>query len=251
MKLATITILLSICLAFSLSGQVILTVQDQPLSDGATVSADFHFYGYEDVASFQFVLQYDTSALEYAGLSFTGAIPGFDEDWFSFAGPNSALLVNEIRALYSQPTGLTLPEGELVFTMHFTSKITGSLSQHLRFWPNHTVIVPKVHYQDLSWAPLEMVFTDVLSSASAISQVSLSVFPSPGHGNKTVRIVSERPAEYLVSVFDMAGYQVFGEMCQHFGGETLLNIGAFDAGQYTVTVSDGKYFSQSPFVSVR
>lgn len=248
MKFATtiIALFLSLCV----SAQVLFTVHDQPLSDGATVSAGFHFYGCEDVASFQFALQYDTSALEYAGMDFTGAIPGFDEDWFSFAGPNSALLANEIRSLYSQPTGLTLHDGELVFTMHFTSKKTGSLSQHLRFWPNHPVLSPKVHYQDLSWAPIELVFTDVLSVQANDAPATLSVYPSQGH-DKTLKIVAEKPAEYLVSVFDMAGYQVFGKTCQHFGGETLLNIGNFDSGQYILTVSDGKSLSQSSFVSIR
>jgi len=248
MKLSAIFFLF---FSLSASGQVLFTIPDQPLSDGATVSAGFHFYGYDDVASFQFALQYDTSALEYASMDFTGAIPGFDEDWFSFAGPNSANLANEIRSLYSQPTGLTLPEGELVFTMNFVSKTTGSLSQHLRFWPNHPVLSPKAHYQDLSWAPIELVFTDVLSVQANDVPATLSVYPSQGHGDKTLKIVADKPAEYLVSVFDMAGYQVFGQRCQHFGGETLFNIGGFDSGQYVVTVSDGKSLSHTQFVTVR
>jgi len=134
-------------------------VEDVTFAAGDTVQARFQVYGFQDIGAIQFALKADTAKLQFDGLSFTGALPGYSAECFSWYGlPGYALTPGEIRTVWSDPYGATVADGSEVFSVRFIAKSPGTLHENLWLWSNHPVLKPLAYYSSLQSAPITVSF---------------------------------------------------------------------------------------------
>ena len=190
--------------ATSAHAQVTFTAPDVTYNAGQPVEAKATVSGFDAITAFQWALMFDTAALRLDSLAFPGNLPGYEQvTCFSLHSPGYTLQPGEIRSLWSDPYGETLSDGTHVFSMHFTAKQAGKLSQDIAIYPQGLYpvaysfpLVPQALYWQFIPAKRPAKF-----AANDRGESAFSVFPNPARGQVTVTL----PASGRVRVFDASG----------------------------------------------
>jgi len=235
---------LSLFAAVSLHGQVLWTIPNTSFEQGDTVDAEFHVYNFNSIASFSYVMRHDTAFLERIAVTFTGAMPNFGINNFSFHAPGYANLPGEIRTLRSQSTGTTVEDGLHIYTVRFRAKQAGNLASKFWLWANHPVLKPRAYSTPpLTSVGLSIAYVESLETTATTQTATtdlFTVFPNPATDTSTLCVELGTQQSIMINVFDAQGYAVFGELAQHKGGKQCYTL-TFPAqsGTYYVRVQHG------------
>ncbi|MEY3248564.1 MAG: hypothetical protein RL742_607, partial [Bacteroidota bacterium] len=93
-----------------------LIANDRVLRAGEEVEVAFRVVNFEDLSALQFALRFDADRVEYRGFSSPESSP-LQEGHFGFYSVESG----EIRAVWSVPQGMDLPDGARVFNLRFAA----------------------------------------------------------------------------------------------------------------------------------
>lgn len=109
------------------------SIENKSYSKGDIVVAEFKVVNYTDIASYQFGMKFDTNNLEFVGVEFPATNPlQLSTNYFSWNGkPGYRVGPGEIRHLFSNAKGKTLPKNTKVFSYVFKAKQTGELDDNL------------------------------------------------------------------------------------------------------------------------
>lgn len=239
----TIT-LFAILFAATLHAQVLWTIPNETFEGGDTVEAKFYVHGFNSIASFSYVMRHDTAFLERIAVTFTGAMPNFGINNFSFHGPGYANLSGEIRTLRSQATGTTVEDGSHIYTIRFRTKQAGNFASKFWLWANHPVLKPRAYKTPpLTSVGLSISYVESLETTATTQPATtdlFSVFPNPATDTSTLCVELETPQSIMINVFDAQGYAVFGELAQHKGGKQSYTLTfPLQSGTYYVRVQHG------------
>jgi len=133
------------------------TFNDKTFNAGDTVEVKFYVQNFVDVGAFQYTMKWDTlkQNLRNPPFTFTGAIPGYSSNKFSYWGkPGYNLLPGEIRTLWTNPYGKTVNGGANTFThsVWFVAKQSGNVCSCLSMW-NKAPLWPVAYKSNLSYFP--------------------------------------------------------------------------------------------------
>lgn len=137
---------------------LIWRVRDRMLTTGRVEDVDFLVFNFNDIAAYQFALQFDPGKLRFEELQLlTTGIPLDPAGNFGLFN----LSAGEIRTLWSAATGMNLPRGAPVFRLRFTV-LAGEkkLSEVLSLNPG--VLTPIGYNTVLAPRPVELAWADYL-----------------------------------------------------------------------------------------
>ncbi|MBK8922691.1 MAG: HYR domain-containing protein [Saprospirales bacterium] len=138
-------------------------VQDRVLTAGEEMTVTVRVANFADWAGFQLALQADPGALEIIGVETSWSPLGLTEaDNFGLYDAKAG----EIRSIWLEASGRTLLDGAPVFALRFKALQSGiKLSEVLRLKPK--ALEPLAFTADQARAPLQLVFTEVQTTATA------------------------------------------------------------------------------------
>lgn len=204
---------LLVLLPFIGTSQVLITIDNQSFTTGDTVDAKFKVYGFDNVYSYQFAMEYDTNTLELNKLELYYPYPMADLDDTVLVFPDGALSIDpcilgdfgfckkgQIRHVWSGQ-GESCEDGSLAFTFSFIAEEDGALSES--FNPASYILSP-VSYtiagNQITYVPLDIVY--VTESISIITpDDNVQVYPNPVNNVLNVKGVNVEK----VQIYNMFG----------------------------------------------
>ena len=223
---------------------IVFQVQNQSFFTGDTVEAVFSVSGFTGIGGFQYAMKFDTGALRWHGVTFTGRIPNYNANKMSWHGkPGYNLKPGEIRTVWTSTYGSTCEDGE-THTIRFIAKSSGQLSAKFGLWPGHWLKPSAAIAIPATPIPLEFVFVDegmFVSATEAEKNALMAVFPNPvgGDGKANVMVSLKEGSDIQINVVDSAGYTVFGRRYQHGGGVESFEIDLPASGWYVLQIQAG------------
>lgn len=145
------------------SALVAWSLPDVAFTTGQTVEAKFSVSGFDDLTAFQFAMQFDTSALAYQNITFTGAIPYFNLDCIGMEWMGYFLEPGEVRVgwVHGAAGGLSIPAGTEAFSIFFTAKKAGTLAAAFPHWPGNPVFPSEASDGDFNILPLTVTYIPI------------------------------------------------------------------------------------------
>lgn len=136
-------------------------VQNVAFLPGQTVEAKFTVRNFNDLVSFQFAMQYDTSKLLFLYSTVTEALPPtlyLSANWQEYF-----LEPGEVRVawVHDAAGGVTLPNDTQVFSLFFTAKKKGRLAASFPFWPDNYVFPPEASNGQFDILPLTVTYIPI------------------------------------------------------------------------------------------
>ena len=218
--------------------ELIITIENRDFKAGDTVRAEYAVQGFNNIVAFQYGMMFDTAALRIAGISDEQPI----NIGFGLFSMGYLVEPGEIRCVFTDPYGVTLDDGELLYSVVFVAKKDGDLSQFFAMYPQG--LTAHAWQFLLTEIPFSVIFTDVsegLSTNEQSGQAGISVSPNPTPDLIRVWVDMQEPGKVLLNVVDSAGYTVFGRRFDHAGkGQQQFVAEAPNSGIYFVVVNAGK-----------
>ncbi|MBX2889604.1 MAG: HYR domain-containing protein [Saprospiraceae bacterium] len=183
---------------------VLWTVQDRVLQAGEEVVAEFAVSNFNDIAAYQFALNFDPSRLKFERIETTGNLPLSMNANFGLFKVEEG----EIRALYAVVQGKDLSNGTAVFRVHFTALESGQkLSDLLGLAPK---VLPEVAYNTaLQMREVNLVFTESeTTNTNNPLQAQMQLLqnqPNPFTDRTNIIFVLPEACEAELRVLDVTG----------------------------------------------
>ncbi|MCE7926669.1 MAG: HYR domain-containing protein [Haliscomenobacteraceae bacterium CHB4] len=185
---------------------LIWTLQDRVLQAGEAVAVDFTVSNFNDIAAYQFAVQFDPAHLQFDHIETTGNLPTLNADGhfglYNIAG-------GEIRAVWNKTQGETLANGLTVFRIHFIAQQSGlKLSEVLSL---DEKVLPEVAYNSILEArPLELVYlpVEVVTGTNDPAQAGVHLLqnrPNPFSDRTAITFVLPEACEAELRVYDVSG----------------------------------------------
>jgi hypothetical protein len=206
-----------------------LIANDRVLRAGEEVEVTFRVVNFEDLSALQFALRFDAGRVEYRGFSSPEASP-LKEGHFGFYNVESG----EIRAVWSVPQGMDLPDGARVFTLRFAALEDGvQLSSVLQL--DDEALPREAYHTDLSPLAVDLQFiqrarpTGISSRASEDEGEQPAVLllqnqPNPFHDRTTIGFVLGEPMHARLRVFDLTGRLIFERAANYPAGYQAVDF---------------------------
>lgn len=172
---------------------------DQQFQTGDTVRAKVYVSGFNAITAFQWAIMANPAYLTRQAIEVSGALPGYSESDFS----NPAWVQpGEIRSVWTDPYGESLPDETHVFTAVFVAQQAGKLSETVAPYPQglslHAWTFPIVSV-GLTWEIKPQ--PKRAKHAKSREQTGFAAYPNPASGPITVTL----PAAGRIAVFDALG----------------------------------------------
>ncbi|MBK9335173.1 MAG: HYR domain-containing protein [Lewinellaceae bacterium] len=189
---------------------VVLLTRDQVLTAGKEYEVTFRTSHFDDLTGYQFALQFETSRLQLLDIDLANTPLGLNKaEHFGLYN----IAEGEIRSVWLDAVGQTLPEGIAVFTLRFRALEGGALlSDVLRLESN--ILVPEAYTIEQGRAEVQLVFTDaqttdVTNPAAAAGVHLLQNRPNPFSGVTAIGFVLPQACDAQLRVFDATGRELF------------------------------------------
>lgn len=196
---------------------VTLLAQDQFLKAGADLVALFRASHFEALGAYQLGLKFDPAQLQFMG------VDALQNNGLGLtAGENFGLYraeAGEIRSLWVDPYGATLPEETPVFALRFRALKSGALlSEVLRL--SEKILAAEAWSTDQIQQGLQLVFTDpqttgVENPAGAAGLRLLQNRPNPFTNETTIGFVLPEACTAQLRVLDATGRELW-RLSRHF-----------------------------------
>lgn len=176
----------------------------------------------------------DKSASVLSPIQITGVLPMGQGNFSWYGKPGYALTPGEMRTLWSNPQGKTIPNNSHVFTVWFIAKTSGTICSKFQLWPNHPVLKPRAYKANpltlipITFGCVEVSFKEQVEDRSEVTEVLM--FPNPVTEYLTIQ--STEPVR--VEVFNLSGSLTFNSTVV---GELNLDL---EQGVNFVKVTKGK-----------
>lgn len=186
---------------FGAGQPLVWQVQDCPLHSGNMITAEFSAGQMDDLAAFQFALRFDPARLQYAGAETLSALP-VDPGIFGTFNLDEG----EIRAVWSQASGVALPEAAPVFRLIFNVlQNGGKLSDVLQL--DHSALPGYAYNSALAESAVELNFYDVTGTTDPAGE-GMQLYqnrPNPFGGSTLIGFYLPEACEAQLSIFDVSG----------------------------------------------
>ncbi len=201
---------------------LVLRADDRLLEQGAPVVVTVTSDAYDDLAAWQFGLQFDPQHLYFDSVEVIpgGVLPLAASDFGLFG-----LAAGEIRAVWAGTAAVGLPGGTAVFRLHFTALKSGQLlSDLLRL--NDQVLPAAAFNSALEQAPVELNYSPYTGTLNpgANQYLLLQNQPNPFANETAIGFVLPEGCPAQLRVFDATGrllWQRDGEYPAGHSVETL------------------------------
>jgi hypothetical protein len=183
--------------------------QDQMLTAGQEYHVTFRASHFEALAGYQFALKFETDPLQLLDVETAKTALNLSK------AENFGLYRvadGEIRSLWTEPAGQSVPEGTPVFTLRFRALKGGILlSEVLRL--DADILVPEAYTPELDRTDMQLVFTDAqttdVTNPAALAGVHLlQNRPNPFVGVTTIGFVLPQSCDAQLRVFDATGREL-------------------------------------------
>lgn len=175
---------------------------DQQFQTGDTVRAKVYVSGFNAITAFQWAIMANPAYLTRQAIEVSGALPGYDNSHFSVQSPGYNVQAGEIRSVWTDPYGETLPDETHVFTAVFVAQQPGKLSETIAPYPQGLSLnawtFPIISV-GLTWEIKPQ--PKKAKRAQNREQYDFSAYPNPSSGPITVTL----PAAGRIAVFDALG----------------------------------------------
>ncbi len=186
----------------SFDGDLVLNVEDQKFEAGEMVNVTFTAEEFEAILGYQFTLEFDTDRLDFVDFA-TEKLQNCTEDNFGFSMLNDGV----ITASWNTTSGVTMENESALFTLKFTAKTAGTLSDYLRISSKSTVA--EAYKANGTSAELMDVLigfnngntTTVLAGTYELYQNQ----PNPFNNETTVGFNLPQNETATITVFDVSG----------------------------------------------
>lgn len=209
-------------------------VQDQVLVAGSEIELSFAASNFNDLAAYQFALDFDPMQLQFVGFQPLGAIPMNLAD--NFGAYNAEL--GELRNVWSNGTGETLADGTPVFKARFKVLSSGQkLSQVLKL--DNSEIACKAFNEALVPTEVKLVFTESVGVADNLdlSNLQLQLMqnrPNPFTDGTTIGFILPEACEAHIRILDISGRELTSYDRQYTAGYHELEFRMENAVSYGV-----------------
>lgn len=166
-------------------------------------------------------------------IQITGVLPMGQGNFSWYGKPGYALTPGEMRTLWSNPQGKTIPNNSHVFTVWFIAKTSGSICSKFQLWPNHPVLKPRAYKANpltlipITFGCLEISFKEQVEDRT---QSTVTMFPNPVTEYLTIQSIEP----VRVEVFNLNGTLTFNSTVV---GEFNLDL---EQGVNFVKITKGK-----------
>ncbi|MCB9317032.1 MAG: hypothetical protein H6569_12910 [Lewinellaceae bacterium] len=215
---------------------LVLHVQDQNLEAGQDLEVSFSADYLQDVAAWQFGLQFNPQYLDLQAVEPLTALP-LNADNFSLSD-------DAIRAVWTFPGGAELEEGSTLFRLRFKALASGvRLSDVLSL---ESSILPGVVFdRNLQQAPVALQFNQTTSTGALADVVQLfENWPNPFIDKTTIAfMLPPGGCDVLLRIYDTAGRELWRTNKYYPGGyhKEQVQLG-------TTTASGGLFYElTTPF----
>ncbi len=190
---------------FGTGEPLVLRAKDRTLKTGEPFHIGFTADQLDDLAAFQFGLTFDPGQIQFEAIEpAAGGLPLSVEHFSTY---NAA--EGEIRAVWSQASGLRVEETTPVFRLRFTALQTGAkLSEVLRL---DDAVLPALAYTGkLAESKVELTFGETTGTnpAAAASALQLQVRPNPFQEETTVAFTLPAAGDAQLRVLDVNGREL-------------------------------------------
>ena len=211
---------------------VLFTLEDATFEPGQQVQMPCKAYGFSQIASFQFGVLFDTAALKLDSVKVSGVLPDYNTELnFSWKEISQATTIKpgSLYTLWTDPFGKTLEDGNTLFTVYFTAKASGSLSQNIVNYPEGMPF-EAIRYP-FEFIPIDVVFVAEISAANEPASEALTVAPNPFAESFTINQGG------ILSLYDPSGRLVYRS---EYVADTPIG-GELKAGIYYATIGNRSF----------
>jgi hypothetical protein len=187
---------------------VVWYAQDRYLQVGDTVEVDFAAWNFEDIAAYQFALDFDPAKLQFqrAEVLQSGLPLSVDGNFGLFNVQNG-----EIRALFASTQGHDVPGDMPVFRLRFTVQTNGEkLSEVLQLDP--MVLAPKAYNRQLQNVGLQLHYLEATVTSTAEPAARklelLQNRPNPFHDETVIGFVLPEACAAQLRILDITGREL-------------------------------------------
>jgi hypothetical protein len=187
---------------------LVWVIQDQVLVAGTEVELNFTASNFNDLAAYQFALDFDPMQLEFVGFQPTGALALNLLDNFGAYNAN----LGELRNVWSAGTGVTLAEGTSVFRAKFKVLQSGQkLSQVLKL--DDSAIECRAFNVALMPTEVKLAFTQSVSASTPVDlgKLQLELFqnrPNPFSDATTIGFIIPEACDAHIRILDISGREL-------------------------------------------
>lgn len=187
---------------------LVWVIQDQVLVAGTEVDLNFAASNFNDLAAYQFALDFDPMQLEFVGFQPSGVLPMNLLDNFGAYNAN----LGELRNVWSGGTGVTLAEGTSVFRAKFKVLKGGQkLSQVLKL--DDSDIECQAFNEALMPTEVKLAFTQSVSASAPVDlgNLQLQLFqnrPNPFSDATTIGFIIPEACDAHIRILDISGREL-------------------------------------------
>ncbi|HLP93480.1 MAG TPA: cohesin domain-containing protein, partial [Saprospiraceae bacterium] len=209
-------------------------VQDQWLEDGQELELTFRVSQFNDIAAYQFALDFDPSVMQFAGFEPLTALPLSLEN--NFGAYDAAF--GELRHVWSTSGGQQLEDGTAVFRAKFKVLQGGKkLSDVLRL--DDSQIECKAFNTMLVPVELRLVFTETTAIATPAQQdaADLQLFqnrPNPFKEETRISFILPESCDAHIRIMDVSGREITTFDRKFAAGYHELDLRLEHAGSYGI-----------------
>jgi hypothetical protein len=181
-------------------------VEDQMLTEGQEVTVEFGASHFNDLAAYQFALNFDPTVLQLSDIQPTAALNLNTVDNFGLYNAANG----EIRSVWSTAQGVTLPEGAVVFKLKFTVQ-QGNLKLSDVLHLDNTALQGLAYNTVLREAPVHIAFKDaqvVATTDPVDAKPKLQLMqnqPNPFVDRTVIGFVLPEACEAQIRIIDLDG----------------------------------------------
>ncbi|MCB9329947.1 MAG: choice-of-anchor D domain-containing protein [Lewinellaceae bacterium] len=184
-------------------GPLVLRAEDRLLEQGEAVVVNVAADAYDDLAAWQFGLQFDPQQLQFDSVEvISGGVLPLTKGDFGLFG----LAAGKIRAVWSKSTGVSLPGGTEVFRLHFSALQSGQLLSGV-LQLDDKVLPAAAFNSALEQAALELNYSPFTNTQNPDGHTYLLLQnqPNPFTGETAIGFVLPGACNAQLRVFDATG----------------------------------------------
>jgi large repetitive protein len=195
-----------------------LSTYDQEFKPGETMEVPLHTTHAQDLAGFQFTIQFDPTKLEFEKVKF-GVLKDMSEENFGFTQLEKGL----IAVSWNTTENMQMQKDESLFSLQFKAKKEGLLSETIEI--NSSMTEAMGITQELEVTSLSLSFMkEKMPDNIGLENVLFQNAPNPFQDKTIIRFALRKSGDAAISVFDAMGRFI------------LEVFGSYDAGIHEVGI---------------
>jgi len=173
--------------------ELVFNVEDAKVEAGETYTVDFKAAEFNQMAGYQFTLNFDASAVEFVDFE-AGALRGLTADNFGFHMLNEGVITTSWNA----NDALTVSDDEVLFSLTFTAKAATQVSKVMNIAQNTEYTSAEAYNEAAKLYDLTINFN---KGANALLQNQ----PNPFRNETVIGFELAEAAAATVTIYDVAG----------------------------------------------